>query len=133
MEYAGRFQLGSNWAGEFSLGARYGDYHDEGENNFVDSVGPVLGMHLKSDVLFWNTNLFGNVRYAHQFGHEDDGDLGSFSMTEVQAGLEWARDTRAGNAYLRIFAEAQNVAGDFDGSDEELGLIGGGIALGLSR
>ncbi|MDH3717933.1 MAG: hypothetical protein OES79_07405 [Planctomycetota bacterium] len=133
IEYAGRFELGSNWAGEFSLGARYADYHDQDDNNFVDSGGPVLGVYLKSDELFRSTNVFGNVRYSHQFGHDDDGDLGSFSVTEVQAGLEWTRQMCAGNAYLRLFAEAQNWAGDFDGSDEELGLIGAGVALGLTR
>ena len=70
IEYAGRFELGRNWAGEFSLGLRDANYHEEGDNNYQDTIGPVIGLHLKSDVMFCNINPFGNLRYSQQFGDE---------------------------------------------------------------
>lgn len=137
VEYAGRFNWGCNWAGEVSMGLRYADFHEggdnESENNITDSVGPVAGIHLKSDVLAWNTNLFGTARYSLQFGHENGGDLASFGIFELQGGLEWYRQTCNANMFARVFLEAQNWTGDFDGSDEDLGLIGLGVALGLTR
>ncbi|MEE2705464.1 MAG: hypothetical protein VX988_00325 [Planctomycetota bacterium] len=135
LEYAGRFELGNNWAGEISLGARYADYHQSGDNHYEDTIGPVIGLHLKSDVLPCNnTNLFANLRYSHQFGSEtDDNSLGSFSITELQAGFEWARDCRPGTLFARAFVEAQKWEGVEEGDTEDEGLIGYGLAIGVNR
>lgn len=138
LEYAGRFELGNNWAGEISLGARYADFHESNDLNYEDTIGPVIGLHLKSDVLPCNdTNLFANLRYSHQFGGglDNDGErgLGSFSITELQAGFEWARDCRPGTLFARAFVEAQKYSGNWDDDSGDQGLIGYGLAIGVNR
>lgn len=132
-EYVGRFSLGCNWDGEISLGGRYAKFTDEGANEFVKSIGPMIGLHLRSDAIIWNTSLFGNVRYAHQFGQVPNGNVGTFSVTELQTGVECYLQGQFGRIVSRAFVEAQNWAGDFDGSNEDLGLFGYGVAIGLTR
>ncbi len=140
VEYAARFALGCNWAGEISLGARYASVDDNrlSRVRFEDTIGPVIGLHLKSDVLFWDIHGFGNLRYSHQFGTGSDEsserqNLASFSITELQLGLEWSRTVNLGTVFVRGFFEAQKWDGDFDSSDEDIGLIGYGVGLGLTR
>lgn len=132
-EYAGRFNLGCHWAGEVSLGARYAEFLEDGENEFVKSLGPVIGVHLKSNSIVRNANLFGTARYSHQFAEEENGDVASFTVTELQIGMEASRETRMGRVELRSFFEAQSWTGDVDGSDEDLGLFGLGFAAQITR
>jgi len=140
-EYAGRFNLGCNWDGELSLGVRYAEFRKqedgEGDTNFEKSLGPVIGLLLKSRPIMGRARLVGSARYSHQFGKADGGsrfDVASFSVTELQIGLELeSRETRLGCIDFRPFFEAQKWAGDYDGSDEDLGLIGMGMLLQVSR
>ena len=149
-EYAGRFNLGCNWDGEFSLGARYAEFRktekqdgsDElvGDTNFEKSLGPVIGLLLKSRPIMGRARLVGSARYSHQFGkanQQGDGgdqfDVASFSVAELQIGLALSRETRLGCIDFRPFFEAQKWAGDYDDSDEDLGLIGMGMLLQVSR
>ncbi len=136
VEYAGRFQL-CNFDGELSFGLRYADWHESaagafGGLNIEDSIGPMIGLHLQTDL--WNDfDLFANARYSHQFGHPVDSTLGSFSITELSVGLQYARDMACGTAFLRGAFEAQNWAVNTDGSDEDMGFVGFGVALGFTR
>jgi|GEM_PF-6723081 len=140
-EYAGRFDLGRNWDGELSLGVRYAEFRkqDSGPEPDVDfekSLGPVLGLLLKSRPIIGQARLVGSARYAHQFGKAADGttfEVASFSVTELQIGMELSRETRLGRIDFRPFFEAQKWSGDYDGSDEDLGLIGMGMLLQVSR
>ena len=69
--------------------------------------------------------LFGTNDFLRELSHN--------TVAEIQAGLEWSRQTRAGNAFARAFFESDSWWGDFDNSDETLGLIGFGLAVGLAR
>jgi hypothetical protein len=128
--------LGCNWAGDISLGGRYADVTSYGDFvQFEDTIGPVIGLHLKSKNMLYGINGFGNVRYSHQFGQGDDDfkNLASFSITEVQLGFEYAKSSGYGSLFARAFFEAQKWEGDFDNSDEDIGLIGYGLAVGITR
>jgi len=134
IEYARRFRLGDSWRGDLALGVRDAGFHEGGGNEYDDTFGPLIGMHLETDVLNGFLTLYGNARYSHQFGHDEDNDeLGSFSITELQIGVQADRRTQFGTAFVRTFLEAQQWAGVDDNDSEDGGLIGGGIALGLTR
>jgi len=134
VEYAGRFQWGRNWAGDFSVGVRDAKYREERGNDYPATIGPLIGLHLKSAPLFRNINAFGNLRYSQQFGTaQDDNDMGTFGITEAQVGLEWSRRVCAGDVFARASLESQEWAGPEDDDSENLGLIGVAFALGLSR
>ena len=139
-EYAGRFNLGHNWDGELSLGARFAEFREEEGTSYNNSLGPVIGMHLKSRPILGQARLVGSARYAHQFGKGirneglfDVERASSFSISELQVGLELSHETGFGHIDVRPFFEAQNWAGDYDGSDEDFGLIGMGMLLQVSR
>ena len=132
IEYAARFRLGCNWRGDLSLGVRDASFREGGENEYDDTFGPLIGVHLETDVLNCLT-LYGNARYSHQFGEVEDGDLGSFSITEVQLGIQADCCTQCGIAFVRTFWNVQQWAGVDDNDSEDGGLIGGGIALGLTH
>ncbi len=132
IEFASRFRLGCNWRGDLSLGVRDAGFHEGGNNEYDDTFGPLIGVHLETDVLNCLT-LYGNARYSHQFGEEEGGELGSFSITELQIGVQADCCTPCGIVFVRTFVEAQQWAGVDDSDSEDGGLIGTGLALGLTR
>lgn len=134
LEYAARFRLGPNWRGDLSIGARDARFHEGGENNYEDTIGPVIGLHLETNVLWDRLMLFSNVRYSNQFGEDVENEaLGSFSITELQVGLELNRPMGAGIGFVRGGFEAQHWAGVDDNDSEDAGLIGFGAAIGFTR
>ena len=134
IEYAGRFQLGRNWRGDLSIGVRDASYREGGDNYYEDTIGPVLGLHLETNLLWEHLNLFTNARCSHQFGMEvEDDELGSFSIAELQVGLELNRPMMGGEGFVRGAFETQQWLGVDDGSSEDGGLIGFGVGLGFTR
>lgn len=140
LEYAGGFCLGRNWTGEVGAGVRWASYDEEFELRYDDSVGPEIGVELRSCP--WHcASVFASVRQSLQFGHPvsydgntfDREDLGSFGITEMQIGLEWKRCCRGNTIYCRGTFEAQdwNSVAGFDSEDQRL--IGWGFTVGVTR
>jgi hypothetical protein len=134
LEYAGRFTLGCNWAGEFSGGLRWAQYDDENNNRYDDTIGIVLGGLLRGPC-FFALQSYGSIRQSFQYGHEQDqqGAFGIFGITEMQLGLEYQTYALGGIGFARTFLEAQQWEGPEDNDSEDVGLFGFGFALGITR
>jgi len=60
----------------------------------------------------------------------------TFSIAEAQLGVQWSKPrSKGGDWFVRGAAESQYWSGGVigDGDTEDLGLIGGIIAIGLTR
>jgi hypothetical protein len=138
VEYAGRFTLGCNWRGELSAGVRWAEVDTDNDNSYSDSLGPVLGLHLRGPC-WCGLSTYGNLRQSYQFGQENGRDtpsfdFGHFAVSEVQLGLEYQTCACGGVAFARSFVEAQSWRGIDDQDDfADVGLMGFGFALGLTR
>ena len=141
LEYAGGFRLGRNWNGEIGAGLRWAKYDEEFEYRYNDSIGPEIGVELRSNP--WRcTSVYASVRQSLQFGRplEDVGSsgyirqpLGSFAVTEMQIGLEWKKYCRGNMIFCRGTMEAQNWGGVAQTDSEDQRLIGWGVTVGLTR
>jgi hypothetical protein len=134
VEYAGRFTVGCNWRGELSAGFRWAQVDTENDNLYDDTLGPVLGLHMRGPCCY-GLAPYANVRQSYQFGEEKDSDnFGNFAVSEVQLGLDWQTCACGGVAFARSFVEAQSWRGIDDQDDHaDVGLFGFGFALGLTR
>ena len=141
-EVTDRFQLG-HWDGLLSGGLRYADYQEFGffdAEQMDDSVGLVLGVELYRPVI-GGLSIYGHARYSFQFAETglDNGfpmEDTLFSIGETQLGVEWSRCGPAGgNWFVRGAVETQYWSGGTigDGDSEDLGLIGGVFAVGITR
>ena len=142
VEVTDKFKLG-HWNGLISGGLRYADYKEFGffdADQMTDSLGPVIGIELTRCVDDkWS--LFGLARTSLQFA--DHGlDNGApmtnlfFTITEIQLGAERTlRRVHGGHWFIRGVFEAQRWSGGVigDGDTEDLGLIGGTVAIGFTR
>ncbi len=132
-EYAARFQLGCNWRGEIAAGLRYADARDDVNNDYEDTIGPVVSVEVRNE-LWCDVDIFALYRRSQQFGDEVTNDThGTFGITEIQVGAEVTRCVAGQDLFVRTFIEAQEWAGIEDGDSEDLGLIGFGFAIGLAR
>ena len=132
VEYAARFELGCNWRGEIAAGLRHAEYH-ENDADYNDTIGPVISAEVRNQ-LWCDVDIFALYRRSQQFGMEDDDDeLGTFGVTEIQVGAEVTRCISGNDMFLRTFIEAQEWSGIEDSDSEDLGLIGFGFAVGLAR
>jgi hypothetical protein len=140
LEYAADFCLGRNWSGELGGGIRWARYDEEEYIRYDDSLGPEIGFELRSCPIYC-TSFFLGVRQSFQFGrplsyefhHFEREDLASFSITEMQLGLEWRRCLCGSTLYVRTTAEAQNWSGVSRFNSEDQRLIGFGLTVGLAR
>lgn len=132
LEYAARFRVGGVLRGEFSAGARYASFHEDGDMFYRDSIGLVVGMELRGlQIRCWDT--FATARHSFQFGEEVNNGFGSFSVTEIQMGLIREFETNFGTGYVQALVEADYWSGPADGNSEDLGLIGYGFGIGFRR
>ena len=130
-EYAGRFTMGCNWRGQLTAGLRYAKFVESDDFNYEDTIGPVLGAQIRG-LQFGNLDTFAGLRQSFQFGSVDNG-FGNFNITEAQLGVEYRRDTNFGSAFVQNYLETQYWSGPVDNDSEDLGLIGFGFMIGLSR
>lgn len=142
VEVTDKFRLG-HWDGLLSGGLRYADYEEFGffdADRMNDSLGPVIGVELSRNVNS-KLQLFGLARASLQFAGDgvDNGRPMSnmfFSISEIQIGAERTlREVRGGRVFIRGAFEAQRWSGGVigDGDSEDLGLIGGTVAIGIAR
>jgi hypothetical protein len=133
LEYAGRFTLGCNWRGELSGGLRWAQFDEEGDLQYSDTYGPMLGAMLHGPCVC-GIGTFASLRNSWQFGSPFDEERGTFSVTEVQIGAEWTRCLSCGGTgFLRGVVEADKWEGVFEDDSQDLGLIGFGLAVGVTR
>lgn len=133
LEYAGRFTLGCNWRGELSGGLRWAQVDDQGDNDYQDTIGLVVGGQLRGPS-FFGLESYGIIRQSYQYGHEEsDGFFGTFAVSELQLGLEYQTCFMGGIGFARTFLEAQSWQGIEDNDSEDVGLFGFGFALGVTR
>jgi hypothetical protein len=131
-EYAGRFTLGCNWRGELSGGIRWAQYDEQGDLAYSDTFGPVLGAMLYGPCVC-GYETFASLRNSWQFGSAFDSDRGTFSVTEVQLGVQYNYCLCGGNGFVRGVLEADKWEGVFEEDTQDLGLFGFGVAIGLTR
>jgi len=143
LEMGRRFTLGCHWRGEFNGGLRWAQLQvfanvANGGGSFrpinYDSVGgPVIGLNLRGRKLLRGESFI-NLRQAWLFGkgscNNHSESQGNFTISELQFGLQWQRQTRFGALLARTMFEAQSWD---DGTHGQIGLIGGGFGLGLAR
>jgi hypothetical protein len=131
-EYAGRFTLGCNWRGELSGGIRWAQYDEEGDLQYADTYGPVLGALVYGPCCY-GLDSYASLRQSWQFGSAFDADFGHFSVTEVQLGVQYNFCLCGGNGYLRGAVEVQKWEGVYEFDTQDLGLVGFGVAVGMTR
>jgi hypothetical protein len=142
LEAGRRFTLGGNWRGEINGGLRWAQLQqlsDFGGGvtpalNYDSVGGPVVGLHLRGRKILRGESFI-NLRHAWLFGKGEtafgQGERqGTFTISELQFGLEWNRQVRFGTLVARTMLEAQSWD---DGRHGNIGLIGGGFGLGLAR
>ncbi len=134
-EIGRRFTLGGGLHGEFTAGVRYASYNERNELMYNSTFGPLVGVQLRGQKFLRGTS-FVNLRHSLQFGDGFDfqnaATPGTFSITEVQLGLEWRRPCRMGMLVVRTALEAQYWGGVQDNDSEDLGLIGSATSIGLA-
>jgi hypothetical protein len=137
LEYAGRFTIGCGWYGEFSGGVRWAYWNEEFDFRYDDTIGPVVGLHIATDVTSC-FSLYGDVRQSYQFGTGTfDGDTrsgrGTFGISEIELGGQIERCFGGNDLFLRSGFAAQNYSGLGDSSDEDFALVGFTLAVGVTR
>lgn len=136
-EYAGRFELGPNWRGDLSGGFRAARFAESDNLIYDDSYGLVLGAAIRGS-LTCNWELFGTLRQSYQFGAVDDEEgpdirFGTFAITELQMGVIREFDLCCGKGFVQFMVETDYIAGAWQFDTQDVGLVGGGFGIGLSR
>ncbi len=134
VEYGGRFTLGCNWQGELTIGARWAElFWEEGTDDYDDALGPLAGISLRSN-LFRSVDLYASGKQAYMIGRnvEDNNEFQTFAISELAFGVEVTRDVGAAAAFARAGVEAQYYHSIADDA-EDVGLLGGTFALGITR
>ena len=136
VEYASRFAFGCNLRGEVSGGLRWAEYDEAGDLSYSDSIGPLVGAQLRGPSWRGFESLM-NFRQSFQFGDAHNAgaaaNFGSFGVSEIQMGLEYQSDLFGGTSFLRGLFETQFWSGVHQSDSQSLGLIGLGVAAGLTR
>jgi hypothetical protein len=142
-ELGRRFTLGGRLRGEFNGGIRWTQlqafspipFNGGGTEtilNYDHALGPVVGLNLRGRQVLRGESFL-NLRQAWMFGTGISfGDIapGTFTISEVQFGLQWERQVRMGTLIARTMFEAQSWNDGYHGS---IGLVGGGFGFGLAR
>lgn len=132
--------------GRVGLGAgvRWAEYSEAGALAYDDAFGPMLAVYGRAP-LWGRTEALLTLRQSWQFGEASVavppgagapvgvGDNGTFSITEVQFGLERRRQIGAGEAFIRGVFETQywNDVGQAVDDSTSRGLFGFGLGVGL--
>jgi len=133
-EIGRRFTLGGGLKGEFTAGIRYAAFDERNGHNYDTTLGPLLAAQIRGRKFFRGTSFVG-ARHSWQFGDSDfdDPDVpGTFTITEVQLGLEWQREIGLGTLVLRSALEAQYWSGVQEADTEDIGLLGSATSFGLA-
>lgn len=162
-EATAAFQWGSRWSGVVSGGVRYAEcvqradeVFDDGSSNsaiagYDDSFGPVVGLELQR-IVTDRVSLFATARQSMQFGDTRNDFLArdaagallfetntprenqTFSISEVQLGAQWQRPIGADALlFVRGAFEGQYWFSSVGNGSSDLGLVGGQLAIGVSR
>ena len=140
IERARRFTLGGSVYGELGAGLRWAEYFESfrSDNDYNKTIGPMIAAEIRG-VSFAGFEAYAAVRHSIQFGEPDrvinrsPKNFGSFSITELQLGLNRNVDILGHPSFVKGFLESQHWRGVGDGSDsEDLGLVGLGFALGMT-
>ncbi len=133
-EVGRRFTLGGGLQGEFTAGIRFAAFEERTDLDYDATFGPLLGVQLRGRKFLRGTS-FAGLRHSWQFGDASNGATdvpGTFSISEVQLGLEWRRPVRMGTLVLRTALEAQYWSGVQDDDTEDIGLYGSATSFGLA-
>jgi hypothetical protein len=114
----------------FAAGLRYSEVEWDSEFD-VSGIGPVFSIEAER-ALGGPWSLYAGITQAFVIGDndEDDYDNHIFSMTQIEAGIQYAFGMGAAtDAFIRVGGEAQYYnATDYD---EDMGLFGGGVTVGF--
>lgn len=138
-------ELGCGFNLTGSAGVRYAEYSDivdfgEGSRDIDgidESYGLVIGLEL-SRCLCGNTAAYASFRHAFMFGDEADESstndkYQTYTITELQLGVEFRCECGFGDIFVRGGAEAQFWAGVNDDDSENFGLFGGFFGVGIRK
>jgi hypothetical protein len=135
IERARRFTLGGSVYGELGAGLRWAEYFESfrSDNDYNKTIGPMIAAEIRG-VSFAGFEAYAAARHSIQFGRPDNKrSFGSFSITELQLGLNRNVDILGHPSFVKGFLESQQWRGVGDGPDgEDLGLVGLGFALGTT-
>jgi len=133
-EFGRRFTLGGGLQGEFTGGIRYASFNERNDLDYDTTFGPLVSLQLRGRKFLRGTS-FVNLRHSWQFGDASNNggaDIpGTFTISEVQFGLEWQRQSRLGTLVFRTALEAQNWSGIQEDDSEDIGLYGTSTSFGL--
>lgn len=134
LEYLGRFTLGCNWQGDIALGGRWASFRNTQDTVLhEDTFGPLIGVSLRNQVRD-NIAIYGGARHSMQFGRDvaSNQPNDTFSISEINLGLELTRDWSGSELFLRSGYEAQYYHSVVD-DEEDIGLPGFTLSLGVRR
>lgn len=135
IERARRFTLGGSVYGELGAGLRWAEYFESfpSDNDYNESIGPMIAAEIRG-VSIAGFEAYAAGRHSIQFGRPDNKTrFGSFSITEIQLGLNRNFDFFGHQSFAKGFLESQQWRGVGDGADgADLGLVGLGFALGTT-
>jgi hypothetical protein len=135
IERARRFTLGGSVYGELGAGLRWAEYFESfrSDNDYNKTIGPMIAAEIRG-VSFAGFEAYAAARHSIQFGRPDNKrSFGSFSITELQLGLNRNVDILGHPSFVKGFLESQQWRGLGDGADgADLGLVGLGFALGTT-
>ncbi len=135
IERARRFTLGGSVYGELGAGLRWAEYYEDfpQDNQYSSTIGPMIAAEIRG-VSFAGFEAYAAVRHSIQFGKPDNQrSFGSFSITELQLGLNRNVDILGHPSFVKGFLESQRWSGLADGPDaSDVGLVGLGFALGTT-
>jgi hypothetical protein len=142
-EYAGRFCLGKLFRAELSGGFRWASFDEDDNLNYENTYGLLLGLTVRGPQLVRCWEPFFTLRHSFQFGNSnflaqnDSGPFifrgrGTFNITEMQLGMTRDFCTRWGQGFVSVFAESNYWSGVYQSDSQDLGLAGGGFAIGFT-
>ncbi len=145
LEVTDTFRLGRKLNGLVSGGFRYAEYREDeatgaGFLSQQHAMGLVVGTELRRNIA-GGFSLFGLGRTSFLFSESnlENGAVQSenttFSVSELQLGLEYSRPIFDGNSnmFARVAAETQYWNGVSDDDSEDVSLLGFGFAFGVTR
>lgn len=132
LELTDKFGLGC-WEATVSGGVRYAEFTQPVDQAGMFGLGPQIGIELARPVTS-NLYLFTAARTSMLFGTEQfDQQDDAFSISEIQLGVEFRRDLGGAQFFVRSALEGQYWSAVANDNEEDLGLVGGVFAVGITR
>lgn len=138
LEFQRRFYPAPRVEWSIGGGLRWAEYGESAATGYSDTIGPLLTAYARAPA-FGRVDGILTARQSFQFGNDSSGagfnDRGTFSVSELQFGLERRIPLRAGDAFIRGTFETQywNDASRIGASNNSRGLIGFGLGAGIAR